>query len=186
MAGLIRNFKNVPPPSDAYYIVTPDPSTDVSQHSKYFCTDPKMNIIRAITLCRNEKYNMQYKEIARILEIFRSKDTFCYESNIKIRGNFLNSYINEEPNANVLDVYRLFCNDIKTVDDIKNHNKQVAKVTLSKIYSGDPCYLLNGVKFSNDYLNCGDFQLITNANVYVDYVIEHFENILENGYYKTK
>lgn len=76
---------------------------------------------------------------------------------------------------------------IKTFDDLIEHNKKLAKKTLDKLFGEDLCYIVVNPKASDgDFLTC---EALIPANDtysgYTDIAITFFENILENGFYKT-
>ena len=181
MAAINIKFENCHIPSDAYYIVR-----DINR-AIFMCPDSSINIVNVIK--KNRELNNV--TVANIYEKFRKSDTIVLEDFIKIRGNMfypLYDLIKNENDFNELkDSISMLFSGIKTFDDLIEHNKKLAKKTLDKLFGEDLCYIVVNPKASDgDFLTCEALIPANDTNSgYTDLAITFFENVLENGYYKT-
>ena len=179
MAEITIKFENCYIPSDAYYIVL--------FKEMFMFPESSINIVNAIE--KNRELNNV--TVANLFDKIRKSDTFVSNEFVKIRGNmFYPSYTfirNENDFNEFKDSISMLFPEIKTFDDFIDHNKKLAKKTLDKLFGEDLCYIVVNPKESDgDFLTC---EALISANStrggYTDAAITFFENILENGYYKT-
>lgn len=179
MPGTTIKFKNCHIPYDAYYIV--------SCKNIFICPDSSINIVNAIK--KNRELNNV--TVANLYDKLRKSDTIVFEDFIKIRGNIyypLYDLIKNENDFNGFkDSISMLFPGINAFDDLIEHNKKLAKKTLDKLFGEDLCYIVVNPKTSDgDFLTCEELIPANNTyNGYTDAVIAFFENVLENGYYKT-
>lgn len=179
MAETTIKFKNCYIQSDAYYIV--------SINEIFMCPDSSINIVNAMQ--KNRELNNV--TLVNFFDKLRKSDTLVSEEFVKIRGNiFYPAYTaikNENDFNGSKDSISMLLPGIKTFDDFIEHNKKLAKKTLDKLFSEDLCYIVVNPKISDgDFLTCQGLIPANNTdNVYTNAVTIFFENVLENGYYKT-
>lgn len=181
MATTNIEFENCHIPSDAYYIVR-DKNKDI-----LMCPDSSVNIVNFI-----EK-NRELNNIAlvNLFDKIRKSDTYVSTEFCKIRGNMfypIYNFIKNENDFNkVKDSISMLFPGIKTFDDVIKHNKKLAKKTLDKLFGEDLCYIVVNPKASDgDFLTCEALIPANDThNGYADLAIKFFENVLENGFYKT-
>ena len=181
MAGKNMELKNCYIPSDAYYIVY-DRNKNI-----FMCPDSSINIVNAIK--KNSELNNV--TLANLFDKIRKSDTFVSKDFVKIRGNMfypLYNFIKDENDFNtVKDLISILLPGIKTFDDLIEHNKKLAKKTLDKLFGEDLCYIVVNPKASyGDFLTCEEL-ISANSTTGGDtgFAIAFFENVLENGFYKT-
>ena len=129
--------------------------------------------------------------LANHFDKIRKSDTFVSENFVKIRGNMFypvyNIIKNEDEFNMVKDSISMLFPGIKAFDDLIEHNKKLAKKTLDKLFGEDLCYIVVNPKASyGDFLTCEEL-ISANSTTGGDtgFAIEFFENVLENGFYKT-
>ena len=181
MANKRMELKNCYIPSDAYYVVY-DRNKDV-----FMCPDSSINIVNAIK--KNRELNNV--TVANIFDEVRKSDTFVSKNFVKIRGNMFYPVYNFIKNYDefnmVKDSISMLFPGIKTFDDLIEHNKKLAKKTLDKLFGEDLCYIVVNLKASDgDFLTCEEL-IPANSTTGGDtgFAIAFFENVLENGFYKT-
>lgn len=152
------------------------------------CPDSSINIVNAIEKSR-ELNNIT---LANRLDKFRKSDTIISTGFVKIRGNMFypvyTLFENENGFNKFKDSISMMLPGIKTFDDLIEHNKKLAKKTLDKLFGEDLCYIVVKPKASDgDFLTCENLIPANSThNGYTDLAIVFFENVLENGFYKTK
>lgn len=175
-------LKNCYIPSDAYYII--------SINNAFMCPDSSINIVNAIQKISELNDSKSLNALNEYKKI-RKSDTYISQSTCKIRGNMffpLYAFVRSEDDFNaVKDSISTLLPGIKTFDDLIKHNKKLAKKTLDKLFGDDLCYIVVNPETSDgDFLTC-DSLIPSNDSVngYTKQAIAFFENILENGFYKT-
>lgn len=151
------------------------------------CPDSSTNIVNAIE--KNRELNNVI--MVNSFDKLRKSDTFVSGNLVKIRGNMfypMYTFIKNEDYFNkVKDSISMLFPEIKTFDDFIEHNRKLARKTLDKLFGEDLCYIVVNPKAPDgDFLIC-DVLIPANStsNGYTDLAIIFFENVLENGFYKT-
>lgn len=166
------SFKKCPPSSDKYYIIKYVKNGNVF----YLAPAININLVKVIELGHVN------------LNELRIMDNFSGGLIFKIRGNIMDSLpLMHEVILKHLQFAKLAFNDINTMDDYYKHNKKNARKALDMLFSGN-CYMVRDFKASmdsEDYFE-GDIMDVVNCpSATKKEIINYFENVLENGYYKT-